>query len=78
MRFALYYCFLLFNTLQAIQNNPAFIQLRKVDAAKEIAAIVANSSNKVYLSADTLQLNQLGNRAPPIANVPGAEKKSWM
>jgi len=45
---------------KAIQNNPAFIQLRRIETARDIATIIASSNNKVYLNADTLQLNQLG------------------
>lgn len=44
----------------AIQNNPAFLQLRRIEAAKEIANTVSGSSNKVYINADSLLLNQLG------------------
>jgi len=44
----------------AIRDNPAFLQLRRIDAAKEVAATVVQSQNKVYLSADTLLLNYLG------------------
>jgi len=42
---------------QAIANNPAFISLRKIEAAREIAREIANSSNKVYLNAEDLLLN---------------------
>eukprot|EP00887_Chlorella_sp_A99_P000806 scaffold5.g806.t1 len=42
---------------QAIQQNPAFITLRKIEAAREIAATVASSANRVMLSADSLLLN---------------------
>lgn len=42
---------------QAIQNNPAYIALKKVEAAREIATTIANSSNKVYLNANSLLLN---------------------
>ncbi|KAM5578232.1 prohibitin-1, mitochondrial [Rosa sericea] len=42
---------------EAIANNPAFITLRKIEAAREIAHTMANSSNKVYLSSDDLLLN---------------------
>jgi prohibitin 2 len=45
----------------AIQNNPAFIQLRRIEAAKEIASMVVSSSNKVYLNADSLMINTLGD-----------------
>ncbi|CAJ1934102.1 unnamed protein product [Sphenostylis stenocarpa] len=42
---------------QAIANNPAFITLRKIEAAREIAQTIANSANKVYLNSDDLLLN---------------------
>lgn len=45
----------------AIQNNPAFIQLRRIEAAKEIATMVVGSANKVYLNADSLMINTLGD-----------------
>ena len=42
---------------QAIANNPAFITLRKIEAAREIAHTISNSANKVFLNADDLLLN---------------------
>ena len=42
---------------RAIQQNPAFLTLRKIEAAREIAGTIANSTNKVYLSSDSLLLN---------------------
>ncbi|XP_049399475.1 prohibitin-1, mitochondrial-like [Solanum stenotomum] len=42
---------------QAIANNPAFITLRKIEAARDIAHTISNSANKAYLSADDLLLN---------------------
>lgn len=45
---------------QAIANNPAFITLRKIEAARDIAHTISNSANKVYLSADDLLLNLQG------------------
>ncbi|KAL1203189.1 Prohibitin-1 [Cardamine amara subsp. amara] len=45
---------------QAIANNQAFITLRKIEAAREIAQTIANSANKVYLSSDDLLLNLQG------------------
>uniref|UniRef100_A0A7S1XDV1 Prohibitin n=1 Tax=Compsopogon caeruleus TaxID=31354 RepID=A0A7S1XDV1_9RHOD len=41
----------------AMKNNPGFIQLRQIEAAREIAQTIAQSQNKVYLDADNLQLN---------------------
>ncbi|XP_068645589.1 prohibitin-1, mitochondrial-like [Aristolochia californica] len=45
---------------QAIANNPAFITLRKIEAAREIAHTIANSANRVFLNADDLLLNLQG------------------
>lgn len=41
----------------AVQQNPAFLTLRKIEAAREIASTVAASNNRVFLSADSLLLN---------------------
>lgn len=50
---------------QAIANNPAFITLRKIEAAREIAHVIANSANKVYLEAGDLLLNLQGMNLDP-------------
>lgn len=42
---------------QAIANNPAFITLRRIEAARDIAQTISNAANKVMLSADDLLLN---------------------
>lgn len=42
---------------EAMQQNPAFLALRKIEAAREIAQTVSSSVNKVYLGADSLLLN---------------------
>jgi prohibitin 2 len=44
----------------AIKKNPAFLELRKIDASREIAGTIAQSTNKVYLNADNLMINTLG------------------
>ncbi|KAF4664928.1 Prohibitin-2, subunit of the prohibitin complex (Phb1p-Phb2p) [Perkinsus chesapeaki] len=41
----------------AIQNNPGFVELRRIDAAKEIAHHMAVSRNKMVLNSDSLLLN---------------------
>ncbi len=67
----------------AMRNNPAFIQLRRIEAAREIATTVQRSQNRVYLDADTLQLN-LGAvesvSAAPNEEKPTDDKKSqtWL
>jgi hypothetical protein len=47
----------------AVKKNPGFMKLRRIDAAREIADIVAASGNKVYLNADSLLLNLLSVHA---------------
>ena len=42
---------------EAISNNPAFLTLRRIEAARAIATTMAGSSNRVMLSADSLLLN---------------------
>ncbi|MCO5584107.1 hypothetical protein L7F22_038030 [Adiantum nelumboides] len=41
----------------AISNNPAFITLRKIEAAREIANTVSHSANRVLLNSEGLMLN---------------------
>jgi len=41
----------------AIRDNPGFIQLRKLEAAREIASTISKSTNKLYLNSDALLLN---------------------
>jgi len=44
----------------AVKTNPSFIEMKKIDAAKEIADILSDSPNKIYLNSETLLLN-VGN-----------------
>mmetsp|Transcript_64159 Transcript_64159/g.144722 ORF Transcript_64159/g.144722 Transcript_64159/m.144722 type:complete len:119 (+) Transcript_64159:751-1107(+) len=44
----------------SIKNNPGFIQLRRIEAAKDIAEVVKRAPNKLYLSADSLMLDVIG------------------
>ena len=41
----------------AAAQNPGFVQLRRIDAAKDVAQIIADGANTVYMSADALLLN---------------------
>jgi prohibitin 2 len=41
----------------ALKKSPAFIELRRIEAAKEIATLLAHSKNRVYLDSETLLLN---------------------
>jgi prohibitin 2 len=54
----------------AIMQNPAFIKLRKLEAARDIATIIARSQNRVFLNSDALLFNQ-----SPDADEDGKHKK---
>lgn len=43
---------------EASKSSPAFIELRKIDAQKEIAQTLAKSSNVIYLPANTILMTQ--------------------
>ena len=47
----------------AIRDNPAFLQLRQIEASKEIANIINNSTNKVYLNSSNLLINTVGQKS---------------
>ena len=42
---------------EAIKRNPGYIELRQLDAAKEIGKIISSGANRVYLDSDSLLLN---------------------
>lgn len=42
---------------ESVKENPGFVQLRRLETAKEIADIVTQSQNKIFLSADALLLS---------------------
>ncbi|XP_034642862.1 prohibitin-2 isoform X1 [Trachemys scripta elegans] len=42
---------------EALSKNPGYIKLRKIRAAQNISKTIAASQNRVYLTADNLQLN---------------------
>lgn len=53
----------------SIKNNPGFIQLRRIDAAKDIAETLKSAPNKIYLDADALLLNVMNkNDVPEVLN----------
>lgn len=43
---------------QAVARNPGYIELRRLEAARTIAGVMAQANNAMYLNADTLLLNQ--------------------
>eukprot|EP00245_Coleochaete_scutata_P008760 TRINITY_DN2734_c0_g1_i1.p1 TRINITY_DN2734_c0_g1~~TRINITY_DN2734_c0_g1_i1.p1 ORF type:complete len:295 (+),score=52.05 TRINITY_DN2734_c0_g1_i1:77-961(+) len=57
---------------EAIATNPAFITLRRIEAAREIATTVANSNNRVFLNSESLLLNLVDS---DIKDTPTSPKK---
>lgn len=49
---------------KAIQNNPGFLELRRIDAAQQVANTMSNSQNRVFLSADSLLLDVMNAKGP--------------
>ncbi|KAI9104771.1 band 7 family-domain-containing protein [Phlyctochytrium arcticum] len=41
----------------AVKNSPGFLELRKLDTAREIAATIASSNNRVFIDSESLLLN---------------------
>lgn len=62
---------------QAVKHNPGFMSLRRIDAARDIADVVAQSGNKVYLNADSLLLNLLGDADDKFEKSVQQRKKWW-
>jgi len=48
---------------QALQKNKGFLELRRLEAAREIATILSQSQNKVMLDSESLLLNVTGDDA---------------
>lgn len=42
---------------ESVANNPAFLELERIEAAKAIAESVSKSRNKVLLNSDQLLMN---------------------
>ena len=48
-------------------KHAGFMEIRKIEAAREVANSIANANNKVYLSADSLLFNTLGGSVAAVA-----------
>ena len=42
---------------KSMQESPAYIDLKRIEAAREISKMLGQSRNKVYLDSDSLLLN---------------------
>lgn len=41
----------------AMQGNPGYLELKRIDRAKQVAQVIAKSANRVYLNSDNLLFN---------------------
>lgn len=44
---------------EAIKANPGFAELRRIEAARQVAETLSRSHNKIYLNSDGLLVNML-------------------
>ena len=51
---------------EALSKNPGFVQLRRLEADRDIATTLARSNNRLYLNADSLLLKLDGDEAEPV------------
>lgn len=54
---------------EAMKNNKGFLELRRLEAAREIATMLAAGGNKVMLDASSLLLNVAGSDAKELLKV---------
>ncbi|KAG8949776.1 Prohibitin-2, subunit of the prohibitin complex (Phb1p-Phb2p) [Tulasnella sp. 424] len=59
---------------EAVRANQGFLQLRRLEAAREIAQLLSTSGNKVMLDAQSLLLNVAGDDAGDLLNITKAKK----
>lgn len=61
----------------AVKKSPGFLKLRRIDAARDIADIVSQSGNKVYLNADSLLLNLMSDSERKSETGTGGKSGRW-
>ncbi|KDR82763.1 hypothetical protein GALMADRAFT_238279 [Galerina marginata CBS 339.88] len=54
---------------EALRKNKGFLELRRLEAARDIATLLSGSQNKVMLDSQSLLLNVAGNDAKDLLNV---------
>jgi len=52
---------------EAIKNNPGFMELRRIEVAKEVASTLSKSANRIMLNSESLLLNLVTNTAEATA-----------
>jgi len=60
----------------AVKKNPGYVNLKRIEAATDIADVVSRSGNKVYLNADSLLLNLVGDVETKLES--GVKGRGWL
>lgn len=60
---------------KSLKENPAFIELRRIEASKDIADILARSRNKIFLESDSLMLNLTGSFTENLEKIPTLDRQ---
>jgi len=47
---------------EAIKSNPGFVELRKIQVAKDISQLLSKSANRMVLSTESLLMNLMNNK----------------
>lgn len=55
---------------ESLKDNPAFIELRRIEVSKEIADVLGHSRNRIFLESDTLMLNLTGTFNDNLEKIP--------
>lgn len=58
---------------EALRKNKGFLELRRLEAAREIAENLSGGANKVMLDSQSLLLNVAGNEAKDLLGVPNSK-----
>lgn len=56
----------------AVRDNPGFLQLRRLEAARDIAGTLSKSTNRLFLDANSLLLNVNDNQGMDLGSRPAA------
>ncbi|ETO35257.1 hypothetical protein RFI_01805 [Reticulomyxa filosa] len=46
---------------EAMRRNPVFAELRRIDAARQVAHVLSNSHNRIFLNSDALLINMMSD-----------------
>jgi len=53
----------------AIANNPGFVELRKIQVAKDVSALLSRSSNRLVLDTDSLMVSVMDHKSTCTADL---------